>query len=104
MSNIHHNRPLEWLADNYGNIKSQIDALENVLKPIKDELRERINDAPAVGEIWTVTKTESVTKRLDTKALKEALGDEIISEYEKESTTTTLRLKPTVRARGWEEE
>lgn len=103
MTAIHHNRPLDWLADQYGKLKAEIDALENALKPIKEELRERMGEEPAIGDLWTVTKTESVTKRLDTKALREVLGD-ALDEYEKETPTVTLRVKPTVRARGWAEE
>jgi hypothetical protein len=103
MSNLH-NWSLQQLADEYGERKAQIDFLEEALKPVKEELKLRMNGEPATGENWTVTKTESISKRLDTKALREALGDDIVSEYEKETPTVTLRVKPTVRARGWAEE
>jgi hypothetical protein len=102
MTNLH-NWSLQQLADEYGERKSQIDFLEEALKPVKEELKSRLNGDPATGEKWTVTKTESVAKRLDTKALREVLGD-ALNEYEKETPTVTLRVKPTVRARGWAEE
>lgn len=103
ISNLH-NWSIEQLADEYGEHKTLIDYLEESLNRVKGELKSRMNVEAAIGERWTVTKTESVTKRMDTKALREALGDNIISEYEKETLVVTLRVKPTVRARGWAEE
>lgn len=88
------NMSIGQIADAYGDLKAQIDELEAQAGEIKEELRGRIRDVPAIGERYTVTKIESTQKRLDTKGLRELLGD-ALAPYEKESPVVQLRVKPT---------
>jgi predicted phage-related endonuclease len=92
--NRFHNLSLGQLADQFGELKAQMDALEKQADEIKDELKSRVRDVPAIGERYTVTKIESTQKRLDTKGLRELLGD-ALAPYEKESPVVQLRVKPT---------
>jgi predicted phage-related endonuclease len=98
MSNKFHNRSTEDLADEFGNVKQQIEALEAKEKEIGEELKARIDDVPAVGHRWTVNKSVAKGRvTIDTKALKEALGEEIIKEYEKVGAPSArLLVKPTM--------
>jgi predicted phage-related endonuclease len=93
-NNRFHNYSLPQLADEYGDLKARMDALEKEADAIKDELKGRMRDVPAIGERYTVTKVESTQKRLDTKGLRELLGD-ALAPYEKESTVVQIRVKPT---------
>ncbi len=95
MSIAFHNRASSDLADEYGNLKQQIAALEEQADAIKGELKARASDVPFIGHRWTVTISESVSKRLDTKALRNLLGDGL-SPYEKESTSIRATVKPTM--------
>jgi hypothetical protein len=98
MSNRFHNCPTEELADELGSITQQIKTLEAKEKEVGEELKARINDVPATGHKWTVTKVVSKGRvTIDTKALREAYGEEAIKEYEKVGNpTTSLRVKPTM--------
>jgi hypothetical protein len=98
MSNKLHNRPTEDLADELGSLKQQIETLEAKEKEIGEELKARIDDVPATGHKWTVSKVVSKGRvTIDTKALREAYGEEAIKEYEKVGNpTTSLRVKPTM--------
>ena len=69
--NPFHNLSTEDLADQFGDVKAQIAALEDREDALKKELAARIDDVPAIGPRWTVTKSESVSRRLDTQALRE---------------------------------
>jgi predicted phage-related endonuclease len=89
-----HNLSLPQLADIYGGIKANIDALESEADKVKDELKSRMRDVPAVGEHYTVTKIESTQTRLDTKKLRADLGD-ALAPYEKETSVVQIRVKPT---------
>lgn len=93
--NPFHNLSTSELADDFGNIKAQIAALEEREDAIKKELMARIDDTPAISPRWTVTKSESVSKRLDTKALRDLLGDGL-APYEKESRSVRMLVKPTM--------
>ena len=93
--NEFHNISTPDLADQFGDIKQQIAALETREDAIKKELQARMDDTPAIGPRWTVTKSESVSKRLDTKALRELLGDGL-APYEKESVSVRMLVKPTM--------
>ena len=93
--NPFHNLSTEDLADQFGDVKAQIAALEDREDALKKELAARIDDVPAVGPRWTVTKSESVSRRLDTKALRELLGDGL-APYEKESVSVRMLVKPTM--------
>jgi hypothetical protein len=88
-----------YLADEYGNLKAQADSLDERIKLIRDEIVAR-QAAPGAsdrieGGRFTVTVARQTSTRLDTKALKEALGADIIREYEKTSESTVLRVKAT---------
>lgn len=94
MSIQFHNRSSDQLADEYGNLKAQQDALGEQLTTIKDELIKR-GDERIEGQRFTLTISQQTSMRLDTKALKAALGDDICAEYEKPSTSTVVRVKAT---------
>ncbi len=83
------------LVDEFGNVKAQIDALEKREKELRDEIVARFDDVPLIGGRWTASVSTSTSKRLDTKALRALLGD-ALNEYEKESTSTRVNVKPTM--------
>jgi len=95
------NRTPSIIADEFGELKEEIALLEKKLDELKDEIHAIGEDAIA-GERWTVTRSESTSKRLDTKGLRELLGD-ALAPYEKESKAVRLLVKPTPRVRGWNE-
>lgn len=80
------------LADEYGELDARKKAIEAKLSDIKVELIRR-GRAYCAGSRFAVTISEQSSTRLDTKALKEALGSEIIAEYEKTSLSTVARVK-----------
>jgi len=82
------------LVDHYGDLDARIKALEDEKYKVRDELLGHVQDVPVEGLRWTVTKIESTTRRLDTKAVKEYLGDKV-SDFENLSRTTQLRVKQT---------
>lgn len=87
-----HNFSTNQIADEYGNLKAQADAIEAKLKDFKAELIRREVTA-ATGSRFAVTISEQSTTRLDTKALKDALGADICAEFEKTSLSTVVRVK-----------
>ena len=97
-SNLH-NVASTAIADEYGTIAGQIDLLEKRKSELKAELVARSVEH-VEGARFTVTVSEQVSKRLDTKALKDALGPNIIAEYERETTSQVVRVKATVVAPG----
>lgn len=88
-----------YLADEYGNLKAQADSLDERIKLIRDEIVARQAKPGASDRIegsrFTVTVAKQASTRIDTKALKEELGAEIIRKYEKTSESTVLRVKAT---------
>lgn len=54
------------------------------------------NCSAARGQMFVVTRSESTSKRLDTKKLREALGD-ALDGYEVESTVIRLNVKAAPR-------
>jgi uncharacterized alkaline shock family protein YloU len=94
MTNPLHNIASENLANEYGVLKAQADHLAKRLDAIKDEFKRRQVET-AEGSQFTVTLGVTVSRRLDTTALKAALGEDICREYEKETTATVVRVKPT---------
>lgn len=94
-SNPFHNVSTADLAEEYGNIKATISPLEKRLEVLKEELQARIDDTPAIGPRWTVTKSESVSKRMDVKRLRADLGD-ALDPYEVESKVVRMLVKPTM--------
>lgn len=95
MANPFHNVSSAILADEYGQLKGEIDARAERLDAIKAELIAR-NEERVEGRQVTLTIVKQVSTRLDTKALKAALGESICAEYEKETESTVVRMKPTL--------
>lgn len=95
MTNPFHNLSSAELADDYGAVDGQIKALSERKDAIKSELLAR-NIEKIEGERFTLTVSEQVSKRLDTKALKDALGADICAEYERETISQVVRVKATV--------
>ena len=83
------------LVDEFGNLKAQIDTLEKREKELRDEIVARFQDVPLTGARWTATVSASTSKRLDTKRLRADLGD-ALDDYENESTSTRVNVKPTM--------
>ncbi|MFO1147761.1 MAG: hypothetical protein U1E62_05225 [Alsobacter sp.] len=88
----YHNLSNEQLADELGRVDSDIKARSETLDELKDEFKRREITA-ARGTEFVVTASTSSSKRLDTKRLKDALGEEIVAEYEVESTSTRILVK-----------
>lgn len=98
MANFH-NISSAQLADEYGSLKAQADALDERIKTVRNEIVAR-QAAPGTldrieGERFTVTVGKQSSTRLDTKALKDALGADIVREYEKTTESVVLRVKAT---------
>lgn len=93
MANAFDNQSTNQLADDYGTIDLQEKALKSRKDEIKAELIRR-NATYAAGERFAVTVSEETRVTVDTKALKEALGPDIIKEYEKVGTSRVCRVKP----------
>ncbi len=95
MTNSLHNQSTTDLADEYGTLDLQEKALAKRKSEIKAELIAR--DVDTVEAVkFTVTLSTQVSKRLDTTALKAALGEDICAEYEKSTESTVVRVKRTV--------
>lgn len=95
MSNPLHNHSTHQLADDYGTLDLQIKALTERKDAIKDELKAR-GVEKVEGAKFTITVSTSTRTTYDDKAIREALGADIVKQYERVSETTTLRVKPTV--------
>ncbi len=95
MANPFHNVSSAILADEYGQLKGEIDARTERLDAIKAELIGR-KEERVEGRQVTLTISRTTSTRLDTKALKAALGEDICREYEKETESTVVRMKPTL--------
>jgi hypothetical protein len=95
-TNKFHNMSDAEIADEYGDYKQRGDAIGEHLDALKDELKARYRDEPIIGQKWEVgVSTSKPRVTLDTKKLKEDLGEEIIAGYEKVSPgTVSLRVKP----------
>jgi hypothetical protein len=95
MTNQFNNLSNEQLADEIGELDTVIKDQEKRLTELKDAFKSR-NCSAARGSFFVVTVSESTSKRLDTKKLREALGD-ALDGYEIESTSTRLLVKPAPR-------
>lgn len=91
MSNFH-NMSDGALADEYGEVNARKSACEAKMSDLKAEMVRR-GVTQAEGARFAVTISEQASTRLDTKALKEALGAEIIAEYEKTSVSAVARVR-----------
>lgn len=94
MSNFH-NLSTHQLADDYGTLDIQIKALTERKDDIKDELKAR-GVEKVEGAKFTITVSTSTRVTYDDKAIREALGADIVKQYERVTDTVTLRVKPTV--------
>lgn len=95
MTNQFNNLSNAQLADEIGTLDTNIKDQEKRLADLKDAFKSRQCSA-ARGEYFAVTVSESTSKRLDTKKLREALGD-ALDGYEIESTSVRLLVKPAPR-------
>lgn len=87
-----HNHSLQDLADLIGEADSDIKARTERLDELKAEFKRRgVNVAR--GCAFVVSVSSSTTKRLDTKRLKDDLGD-ALDGYYAESETTRVLIKP----------
>lgn len=90
-----HNLSSRQIADDLGETDARIKALTEHKDALKDELKKR-GDERVEGDRWTVTLAASARTTYDDKAIRAALGEEIVKQYERGTETTTLRVKPTV--------
>ena len=95
MTSLFHNASSAELADDYGTLKGQHDALAKRLDAIKAELIAR-NVETIEAPKYTVSISRQTSRRLDTKALKQALGEDICAEFERDAESIVLRVKQTV--------
>jgi hypothetical protein len=90
-----HNISNEALADAIGNVDLALKAHEAEAKALKDEFKSR-GLLTAAGEHFTVTRSDQVSSRLDTAAVKIFLGD-AWRKFETASIATIVRIKATPR-------
>lgn len=88
-----HNISDAAIVDEFGNIKLQIDALKKREEELREEIVARFDDVPLMGARFEARVTSSTAKRLDTKRLRALLGD-ALNEYENETTSTRVTVKP----------
>jgi hypothetical protein len=81
------------LADAIGRADGNAKAAEAELQELKAEFKRR-GLLTAAGERFTVTRSDQVSSRLDTTAVKAALG-EAWRKFEAVTLTTVLRVKAT---------
>jgi hypothetical protein len=90
-----HNLSNEALADAIGSADLALKAHEAECKALKEEFKAR-GLLTAAGEHFTVTRSDQVSSRLDTAAVKAFLGD-ACRKFEAASISTVIRIKPTLR-------
>jgi predicted phage-related endonuclease len=95
MTNQLNNFSNEQLADEIGNLDATIKFHDERLALLKNEFKLRGFSA-ARGRDFSVTVSESTSKRLDTKKLREALGD-ALDGYETETTLVRMTIKAAPR-------
>lgn len=86
-----HNLSNEALADALGHADAVLKGAEAECKTLKDEFKRR-GLIEVAGESFTVTATEQIAGRLDTKAVKEFLGD-TYRRFEVAVVSTVIRIK-----------
>jgi hypothetical protein len=86
-----HNLSNEMLADAIGNADAVLKGAEAECRALNDEFQARglLN---VVGELFTVTRSEQIAGRLDTKAVKEFLG-ESYHRFEMAVVSTVVRIR-----------
>ena len=90
-----HNMSDEQLADEIGKLDTHIKTQAEQLEALKDEFKARDISA-ACGNSYAVTRSDTTSKRLDTKKLRAALGDDLVA-YETETKSTRLTIKASPR-------
>ena len=95
MTDQFNNLSNEQLADEIGNLNATISFETERLDALKTAFKSRGCSA-ARGQFFAVTVSESTSKRLDTKRLREALGD-ALDGYEIETTSQRLLVKAAPR-------
>jgi hypothetical protein len=86
-----HNLSNEALADAIGQADAILKGAEAEVKALKDEFKVR-GLLTAAGEHFTVTRSDQISSRLDTAAVKVFLGD-AWRKFETPSITTVMRIK-----------
>jgi hypothetical protein len=86
-----HNLSNEALADALGRADAISKAAEADLKALKDEFKAR-GLAQVAGDEFTITATEQIAGRLDSKAVKAFLG-EAYCRFEAPVISTVIRVK-----------
>src|ERR1700728_4887469 len=86
-----HNLSNEALADALGHADAALKGAEAECKSLKDEFKSR-GLVEVTGDGFTVTATEQIAGRLDTKAVKEFLG-ETYRRFEVPVISTVVRIK-----------
>src|SRR3984957_5697379 len=89
--NRFHNLSHEALADEIGHADAVLKGAEAECKALKEEFKSR-GLLTAAGERFTVTRSDQVSSRLDTTAVKTFLGD-AWRKFETASITTVIRIK-----------
>jgi hypothetical protein len=90
-----HNLSNEALADAIGQADAVLKGAEAECKALKDEFKTR-GLLTAAGEHFTVTRSDQISSRLDTAAVKAFLGD-AWRKFEIPSITTVVRIKAVER-------
>jgi len=90
-----HNVSDEALADLLGNADAVLKGAEAECKLLKDEFKRR-GLVEVAGDQFTVTATEQIAGRLDSKAVKEYLG-ESYRRFEVAVISTVIRIKAVQR-------
>jgi hypothetical protein len=90
-----HNLSNEALADAIGQVDAVLKGAEAEVKALKDEFKTR-GLLTAAGEHFTVTRSDQISSRLDTGAVKQFLGD-AWRKFETASIITVIRIKAAER-------
>ena len=85
----------EQLADEIGKLDVTSKQIIDRLDELKEAFKAR-NCSAARGALFAVTVSETTSKRLDTKRLREALGD-ALDGYEIETTSKRISIKDSPR-------
>lgn len=87
---IFDNQSNEQLADELGDIEREAKELARRAKLIKDEIKARKVKA-AQGSKFALTVTESIRQSLDSKAVKEAMGQSWFDDHSRLSEVVTIK-------------
>jgi hypothetical protein len=86
-----HNLSDEAIADALGHVDAALKGAEAECKTLKDEFKNR-GLISVAGKHFTVTATDQIAGRLDTKAVKNFLGDSY-RQFEVPVISTVIRIK-----------